>query len=163
MQVKRCDDMARKLRFFTDQAGPHFPPADFRAAGFYTLQKAFRKVLLNGCPPDASGLQVEKSGLITGSRLGADREYEFDELEVPLTPSKCPADPHLQPGSCMPNAEHGVLSDAASDRLAVRQPTVSESRCNAPWADCWRHSRCSFRCQAFHYRNAIDLPNATSI
>ena len=26
--------------------------------------------------------QVEKSGLITGSRLGADNEYEFDELEV---------------------------------------------------------------------------------
>ena len=28
--------------------------------------------------------QVEKSGLITGSRLGADNEYEFDELEVSL-------------------------------------------------------------------------------
>ena len=28
------------------------------------------------------GVQVEKSGLITGSRLGADNEYEFDELEV---------------------------------------------------------------------------------
>lgn len=31
------------------------------------------------------GMQVEKSGLITGSRLGADREYEFDELEVHST------------------------------------------------------------------------------
>ncbi len=28
------------------------------------------------------GVQVEKSGLITGSRLGADNEYQFDELEV---------------------------------------------------------------------------------
>lgn len=26
--------------------------------------------------------QVEKSGLITGTRLGAEREYDFDELEV---------------------------------------------------------------------------------
>ena len=109
MQVKRCDDMARKLRFFTDQACPHFSLTDLRAAGFHTLQKAFREVLLKGCPPDASGLQVEKSGLITGSRLGADREYEFDELEVPPTPSQCPADPHLQPGSCMPNAKHHLL------------------------------------------------------
>ena len=31
---------------------------------------------------DVNVAQVEKSGLITGSRLGADREYEFDELEV---------------------------------------------------------------------------------
>jgi hypothetical protein len=26
--------------------------------------------------------QVEKAALLTGSRLGADRDYEFDELEV---------------------------------------------------------------------------------
>ncbi|CAL8472142.1 g11684 [Coccomyxa elongata] len=45
-QVKRCDDMARKLRFFTDQ--------------------------------------VDKSGLISGTRLGAEREFDFDELEVKL-------------------------------------------------------------------------------
>ena len=44
MQVKRCDDMARKLRFLKDQ--------------------------------------VEKAALLTGSRLGVDRDYEFDELEV---------------------------------------------------------------------------------
>jgi hypothetical protein len=28
------------------------------------------------------GAQVEKSGLITGTRLGAEREFDFDELEV---------------------------------------------------------------------------------
>ena len=120
VQVKRCDDMARKLRFFTDQAGPRSSPADLRDAEFHNTQVASRQILLNECPPDASGLQVEKSGLITGSRLGADREYEFDELEVPLTPSQCPADPHLQPGFCMPTAVHQVLSDAASGHLVVR-------------------------------------------
>ena len=35
------------------------------------------------------GLQVEKSGLITGSRLGADNEYQFDELEVLDRHSHC--------------------------------------------------------------------------
>ena len=40
--------------------------------------------------------QVEKSGLITGSRLGADNEYEFDELEVSVCTSP-PSWPVLTP------------------------------------------------------------------
>ena len=43
VQVKRCDDMARKLRFFTDQAGQCFSPADLRDAGFHNLQVASRQ------------------------------------------------------------------------------------------------------------------------
>ena len=35
---------------------------------------------------------MEKSGLVTGTRLGAEREYEFDELEVHAShPSKAAA------------------------------------------------------------------------
>ena len=52
-------------------------------------------------------LQVEKSGLITGSRLGADNEYEFDELEVFLTK------PTLMV-HCLVSAWVGATSDAAA-------------------------------------------------
>lgn len=82
MQVKRCDDMARKLRFFTDQASipSATSPSALHELSFLQGRPCccmFHILLL-----ERPMLQVDKSGLITGTRLGAEREFDFDELEV---------------------------------------------------------------------------------
>ena len=68
--------MARKLRFFKDQVP--LTALHLSCASMYSHVCAHADHG-DGCVDVA---QVEKSGLITGSRLGADREYDFDELEV---------------------------------------------------------------------------------
>ena len=70
MQVKRCDEMARKLRFFTDQVEPKFwTPGS-------ALQSGCSWQLSEFCP------QIVKASIPTGSRFGGERDLDLDTLEV---------------------------------------------------------------------------------
>ena len=79
MQVKRTDEMARKLRFFHDQVQTSFPEP--RCAYIYA------HVVLHRAAEHPRHIyvhrpQVKKENLVTGSRLSAEQDYGFDELEV---------------------------------------------------------------------------------
>ena len=73
-QVKRCDEMARKLRFFHDQVCLLTLP-NMMCPGF--------KCWLQFNDTLPACLQVQKSELIVGARMGGDN-WELDELEVEL-------------------------------------------------------------------------------
>ena len=90
-QVKRTDEMARKLRFFHEQVFSRNRHS--RTCCVYYLSVAHDDLLCRWHPSSALFShsffifcvpQVKKEGLLTGSRLSADQDLSFDELEVKL-------------------------------------------------------------------------------